>query len=218
MSILVNRHTRVITQGLTGRSGRLHTRLARAYGHGEDCFVAGVHPRRGGESFEGVPIYATVQEARERTGATVSVVYVPPAHAIEAIQEAVDAELDLVVCITEGIPVHDMIRLRERMRDRKTLLLGPSSPGLITPGEIKIGILPGDDHRPGNVGVVSRTGTLTAEAVSQLSEWGLGQSTVVGIGADPVCGLQYVDVLRLFNEDPDTEAVVIVGELGGDAE
>jgi len=218
MPILVDRHTRVITQGVTGRSGRLHTAKCLAYGHGRECFVAGVNPRRAGESFEGMPIYGTVAEARARTGATVSVIYVPPAAAASAIEEAVDAELDLVVCITEGIPVHDMVRLRDRMRGRRTLLLGPNGPGVVTPGEIKIGIMPGQVHTPGPVGVVSRTGSLTVEAVSQLSEWGLGQSTVVGIGADAVIGLREVDVLRLFNEDPHTEAVVIVGEIGGDDE
>jgi succinyl-CoA synthetase alpha subunit len=218
MSILVDRHTRVITQGVTGKSGRLHTAMCRAYGHGGECFVAGVNPRRAGESFEGMPVYGTVAEAKARTGATVSVIYVPPALAAGAIEEAVDADLDLVVCITEGIPVHDMLRIRERLRGRRTRLLGPNGPGIVTPGEVKIGIMPGDVHTPGPVGVISRTGSLTVEAVRQLSEWGLGQSTVVGIGADAVGGLQAVDVLRLFNDDPDTEAVVMVGEIGGDAE
>jgi succinyl-CoA synthetase alpha subunit len=218
MTILVDRHTRVITQGVTGKVGRFHTALCREYAHGREAFVAGVNPNKAGTTFEGMPVFGTVKEAKARTGATVSVIYVPPHFAAAAIAEAVDAELDLVVCITEGIPVRDMIRLRERMRGRKTLLLGPNCPGIITPGEIKIGIMPGDIHTPGNIGVVSRSGTLTYETANQIHEWGLGQSTVVGIGGDPVGGLDHLDILRLFNDDPDTEAVVMVGEIGGDAE
>jgi len=218
MSILVNRHTRVITQGVTGRTGSFHTRLSREYGHGRECFVAGVNPHKAGQDFEGMPVFATVKEAKARTGATVSVIYVPPPFAAAAIDEAVEAELDLVVCITEGIPVRDMIRTRDRMRGRRTLLLGPNGPGIITPGEIRIGIMPGAIHKPGNIGVVSRSGTLTYETAHQLADYGLGQSTVVGIGGDPISGLKHIDVLRLFNDDPDTDAVVIVGEIGGDAE
>ncbi|WP_280152381.1 succinate--CoA ligase subunit alpha [Piscinibacter sp. XHJ-5] len=218
MTILVDRHTRVITQGITGKAGRFHTALCRDYAHGREAFVAGVNPHKGGSTVDGVPVYASVKEARQRTGATVSVIYVPPPFAAAAIAEAVDADLDLVVCITEGIPVRDMIRTRELMQGRRTRLLGPNCPGLITPGEIKIGIMPGDIHTAGNIGVVSRSGTLTYETASQLHDYGLGQSTVIGIGGDPVGGLDYIDVLRLFNDDADTEAVVLVGEIGGDAE
>ncbi|MDR6854065.1 succinate--CoA ligase subunit alpha [Variovorax guangxiensis] len=218
MSILVNRNTRVITQGITGKTGRFHTAMCREYGNGRKCFVAGVNPHKAGESLDGIPVYGTVREARERTGATVSVIYVPPPFAAAAIDEAVDAGIDLVICITEGIPVRDMIRTRHRMQGRKTLLLGPNCPGLITPDEIKIGIMPGHIHQRGRIGVVSRSGTLTYEAASQLAAFGIGQSTVVGIGGDPVGGLAHIDVLKLFNDDPHTDAVVMVGEIGGDAE
>src|SRR5690606_17433686 len=182
MSILVNRDSRVITQGITGKTGQFHTRLCREYAYGQQCFVAGVNPKKPGEQIEGIPVYATVKEAKQLTGATVSVIYVPPAHAAAAIDEAVEADLDLVVCITEGIPVRDMLRTRARMRGRKTLLIGPNCPGIITPGELKIGIMPGAIHKPGRIGVVSRSGTLTYEAVAQLTELGLGQSTCIGIG------------------------------------
>ena len=215
MSILVGKHTKVITQGITGKTGQFHTRMCRDYANGRHCFVAGVTPKKAGEDFEGVPIYATVKEAKEATGATVSVIYVPPPFAASAIDEAVDAGLELVVCITEGIPVRDMIRTRDRMKGGKTLLLGPNCPGVITPDEIKIGIMPGHIHRKGRIGVVSRSGTLTYEAVGQLTELGLGQSTAVGIGGDPVNGLKHVDVLRLFNDDPETDAVIMIGEIGG---
>jgi succinyl-CoA synthetase alpha subunit len=218
MSILANKDTRVITQGVTGKTGSFHTRLSRDHGHGRACFVAGVNPHKAGTTFDGMPVYGTVREAKAHTGATASVIYVPPPFAAAAIDEAVDAELDLVVCITEGIPVRDMIRTRDRMRGSRTLLVGPNCPGVITPGEIRIGIMPGGIHRPGNIGVVSRSGTLTYETAQQLVAYGLGQSTVVGIGGDPVGGLRHVDVLRLFNEDPDTDAVVIVGEIGGSDE
>ena len=215
MSILVSKHTKVITQGITGKTGQFHTRMCRDYANGRHCFVAGVNPKKAGEDFEGVPIYATVKEAKEATGATVSVIYVPPPFAASAIDEAVDAGLELVVCITEGIPVRDMIRTRDRMKGGKTLLLGPNCPGVNTPDEIKIGIMPGHIHRKGRIGVVSRSGTLTYEAVGQLTELGLGQSTAVGIGGDPVNGLKHVDVLRMFNDDPATDAVVMIGEIGG---
>ena len=220
MSILVNKNTKVITQGITGRTGQFHTRMCRDYANGRNCFVAGVHPSKAGEDFEGIPIFATVREARERTGATVSVIYVPPAGAAGAIWEAVDADLDLVICITEGIPTRDMIEVRDRMRKqgRRTLLLGPNCPGVITPDEIKIGIMPGHIHCKGRIGVVSRSGTLTYEAVAQLTELGLGQSSAVGIGGDPVNGLKHVDVLRMFNDDADTDAVVMIGEIGGSDE
>jgi len=177
-----------------------------------------VNPKKAGEDFEGIPIYASVQDAKKATGATVSVIYVPPPFAAGAIDEAVDAGLDLVVCITEGIPVRDMIRTRYKMKGRKTLLLGPNCPGVITPDEIKIGIMPGHIHRKGRIGVVSRSGTLTYEAVGQLTELGLGQSSAVGIGGDPINGLKHVDILKLFNDDPETDAVVMIGEIGGSDE
>jgi succinyl-CoA synthetase alpha subunit len=215
MSILVNKNTKVITQGITGKTGQFHTRMCRDYANGGNCFVAGVNPKKAGEDFEGIPIFATVAEAKQATGATVSVIYVPPSGAAAAIDEAVAADLDLVVCITEGIPVRDMIRTRYRMQGRRTLLLGPNCPGVITPEEIKIGIMPGHIHRKGRIGVVSRSGTLTYEAVAQLTELGLGQSSAVGIGGDPVNGLKHIDVLRLFNDDRETDAVVMIGEIGG---
>ena len=217
MAILIDKHCKVITQGITGKTGQLHTRACREYANGAECFVAGVHPKKAGQDFEGIPIYASVREARDATGATVSVIYVPPAGAAGAIQEAVEADLDLVICITEGIPVRDMVEVRYRMQKqkRKTILLGPNCPGVITPDELKIGIMPGHIHRAGSIGVVSRSGTLTYEAVAQLTELGLGQSTAVGIGGDPVNGLKHVDVLRRFNDDPETEAVVMIGEIGG---
>ncbi len=220
MSILIDRNTRVVTQGITGKTGQFHTRGCRDYAFGRECFVAGVNPRKAGENFEGVPIYGTVREAKEQTGVNASVIYVPPAGAADAIWEAVEAELDIVVCITEGIPVRDMILVRDRMRKAgsRTVLLGPNCPGLITPDEIKIGIMPGHIHRRGRIGVVSRSGTLTYEAVAQLTELGLGQSSAVGIGGDPVNGLKHVDVLRLFNDDPETDAVIMIGEIGGNDE
>src|ERR1700716_3652398 len=218
MSILINKDTKVITQGITGKTGQFHTRMCREYANGKNCSVAGVTPKKGGQSFEGIPIYETVKEAKQATGAAVSVIYVPPPFAAAAIDEAVEAELDLVICITEGIPVRDMIRTRYRMQGRKILLVGPNCPGVITPDEIKIGIMPGHIHKKGPVGVVSRSGTLTYEAVGQLMEVGLAQSSCVGIGGDPVNGLKHVDVLRMFNEDPQTEAVIMVGEVGGAGE
>jgi succinyl-CoA synthetase alpha subunit len=218
MSILINKDTKVITQGITGKTGQFHTRMCREYANGKNCFVAGVNPKKAGEDFEGIPIYGTVKDAKAQTGATVSVIYVPPPFAAAAIDEAVDADIDLVICITEGIPVMDMIRTKNRMKGKKTILLGPNCPGLITPDEIKIGIMPGHIHRKGRIGVVSRSGTLTYEAAGQLAEFGLGQSTVVGIGGDPVSGLKHIDVMQMFNDDPDTDAVIMVGEIGGDAE
>ena len=224
MSILVDRNTRVITQGITGKTGQYHTRMCRDYANGRECFVAGVNPKKAGEDFEGIPIFATVKEAAKNTGATVSVIYVPPAGAAAAIWEAVEAELDLAICITEGIPVRDMLEVRSRMRERearggkKTLLLGPNCPGLITPDEIKIGIMPGHIHRKGRIGVVSRSGTLTYEAVAQITEVGLGQSTAVGIGGDPINGLKHIDIMKLFNDDPETDAVIMIGEIGGSDE
>ena len=218
MSILINQNSRVMTQGITGKTGQFHTRMCREYANGNHCFVAGVNPRKPGEDFEGIPVFATVKEAKEATSANVSVIYVPPPHAAAAIDEAVDAELDLVICITEGIPVRDMIRTRYKMLGKKTRLIGPNCPGIITPDEIKIGIMPGYIHKKGRIGVVSRSGTLTYEAVAQLMEQGLGQSTCVGIGGDPVNGLKHIDVMQLFNEDDETDAVLMVGEIGGSDE
>lgn len=221
MSILINKNTKVITQGMTGKTGQFHTEKCQEYANGKNCFVAGVNPKKAGESLFDIPIYATVKDAAVDTGATVSVIYVPPAGAGEAIWEAVDADLDLVICITEGIPVRDMLEVRSRMKrkvasgGKETLLLGPNCPGLITPEEIKIGIMPGHIHRKGRIGVVSRSGTLTYEAVAQLTEIGLGQSSAVGIGGDPINGLKHIDVMRMFNDDPETDAVIMIGEIGG---
>ena len=221
MSILINKDTRVITQCITGKTGQFHTRMCRDYANGRNCFVAGVNPKKAGEDFEGIPIFANVAEAAKNTGATVSVIYVPPAGAAAAIWEAVEADLDLAICITEGIPVRDMLEVRNRMKakeakgGKKTLLLGPNCPGLITPEQIKIGIMPGHIHKAGRVGVVSRSGTLTYEAVAQLTELGIGQSSAVGIGGDPINGLKHIDVMKLFNDDPDTDAVIMIGEIGG---
>jgi len=221
MSILINKDTKVITQGITGKTGQFHTRGCRDYANGKAAFVAGVNPKKAGEDFEGIPIFANVTEAAKATGATVSVIYVPPAGAAAAILEAVEADLDLVIAITEGIPVRDMAIVRDTMRrkelagGKKTLLLGPNCPGLITPEEIKIGIMPGHIHRKGRIGIVSRSGTLTYEAVAQVTELGLGQSSAVGIGGDPINGLKHIDVLQLFNDDPDTDAVIMIGEIGG---
>ncbi|MET0507482.1 MAG: succinate--CoA ligase subunit alpha [Burkholderiaceae bacterium] len=217
MSILIDKNTRVMTQGITGKTGQFHTRMCREYANGKACFVAGVNPKRAGEDFEGVPIFGSVSDARDKTGATVSVIYVPPAGAAEAIWEAVAADLELVICITEGIPVRDLMVVRDRMRreNRKSLLLGPNCPGLITPDEIKIGIMPGHIHRKGRIGIVSRSGTLTYEAVGQVTQLGLGQSSAVGIGGDPINGLKHIDILQLFNDDPETDAVIMIGEIGG---
>ncbi len=221
MSILIDKNTKVITQGITGKTGQFHTRMCRDYANGRACFVAGVNPKKAGEDFEGIPIHASVAEAKSATGATVSVIYVPPAGAAAAIWEAVQADLDLAICITEGIPVRDMMEVRARMRakeaagGKQTLLLGPNCPGLITPDEIKIGIMPGHIHRKGRIGVVSRSGTLTYEAVAQVTELGMGQSSAVGIGGDPINGLKHIDVLKLFNDDPETEGVIMIGEIGG---
>ena len=221
MSIYINKNTKVITQGITGKTGQFHTRMCRDYANGRQAFVAGVNPKKAGEDFEGIPIFANVSEAAAATGATVSVIYVPPAGAAAAIWEAVQANLDLAICITEGIPVRDMLEVRSRMKakeaagGKRTLLLGPNCPGLITPEEIKIGIMPGHIHRKGRIGVVSRSGTLTYEAVAQLTEIGLGQSSAVGIGGDPINGLKHIDVMRAFNDDPDTDAVIMIGEIGG---
>lgn len=215
MSVLVNKNTRVVTQGITGKTGAFHTRACREYG---TQMIAGVTPGKGGQDFEGIPLYDTVHEAKKQAGANVSIIYVPPPFAADAIMEAVDADLDLVICITEGIPVLDMLKVATYMQGRRTRLIGPNCPGIITPGEAKIGIMPGFIHKPGRIGVVSRSGTLTYEAVFQLSHLGMGQSTCIGIGGDPLNGTNFIDCLKMFNEDPDTDAVVMIGEIGGDAE
>jgi succinyl-CoA synthetase alpha subunit len=215
MSILINKDSRVVTQGITGKTGMFHTHHSIAYANGKDCYVAGVTPKKGGQVVEGVPVYNTVAEAKQATGCNVAVNYVPPPFAAAAIDEAVDAEMDVVICITEGIPVKDMIRTRDRMRGSNTILIGPNCPGVITPEELKIGIMPGYIHKKGRIGVVSRSGTLTYEVVDQLSKLGMGQSTCVGIGGDPVNGLKHVDVMKMFNDDPETDGVVMCGEMGG---
>ncbi|PSB92356.1 succinate--CoA ligase subunit alpha [Candidatus Pandoraea novymonadis] len=217
MSILINKDTKVITQGITGKTGQFHTRMCREYANGKNAYVGGVNPKRAGENFEGIPIFGSVKDAKNQTGANVSVIYVPPASAAAAIWEAVEAELDLVICITEGIPVRDMIELKAQMKEcgSRTLLLGPNCPGVITPDELKIGIMPGHIHKKGRIGVVSRSGTLTYEAVGQLTALGLGQSSAVGIGGDPINGLKHIDVMKMFNDDPDTDAVIMIGEIGG---
>ncbi|MDX2166745.1 MAG: succinate--CoA ligase subunit alpha [Deltaproteobacteria bacterium] len=215
MSVLVNKNTRVLTQGITGATGQFHTKACKEYG---TQMVAGVTPGKGGTAFEGIPIFDTVVQAVDATGANASVIYVPPPFAADAIMEAADAGIPLVICITEGIPVLDMMRVKRYLEGRPTRLIGPNCPGIITPGECKIGIMPGYIHKPGKVGVVSRSGTLTYEAVHQLTQAGHGQSTCIGIGGDPINGTNFVDALRLFQDDPDTEAVILIGEIGGTAE
>ena len=215
MSILVDENTRVICQGITGKQGMFHTRQAIAYG---TKMVGGVTPGKGGEKMDGLPIFNTVAEAVRETGAKTSVIYVPAPYAADAIMEAVDAEVDLIVCITEGTPVLDMVAVKGYLTGKKSRLLGPNCPGVISPGKCKIGIMPGYIHRPGSIGVVSRSGTLTYEAVDQVTRLGLGQSTCVGIGGDPITGLSFVDVLEYFSRDPQTEAVILIGEIGGASE
>ncbi|MCB0355407.1 MAG: succinate--CoA ligase subunit alpha [Bdellovibrionales bacterium] len=215
MAILVNKNTKVICQGFTGANGTFHSEQAIAYG---TKMVGGVTPGKGATKHLNLPVFDTVEDAVEKTGANASVIYVPPPFAADAIMEAVDADLDLVICITEGIPVLDMVKVRRFMEGKKTRLIGPNCPGVITPGECKIGIMPGHIHKPGRIGVLSRSGTLTYEAVGQLTAIGLGQSTCVGIGGDPVNGTNFIDVLELYNADPNTDAVIMIGEIGGTAE
>jgi len=215
MSILVDKNTRVLTQGITGATGQFHTRACREYG---TQMVAGVVPGKGGTDFEGIPIFDTVEAARPATGCNATVIYVPPPFAADAMLEAIAGGIELVICITEGVPVLDMVRVKHYLKGSKSRLIGPNCPGVITPGQCKIGIMPGYIHKPGHVGVVSRSGTLTYEAVHQLTQLGIGQSSCVGIGGDPIVGSGHIDVLELFNRDPDTHAVILIGEIGGTAE
>jgi succinyl-CoA synthetase alpha subunit len=216
MSILVNKDTRLLVQGITGNAGTFHAKACMEYGTN---VVAGVTPARGGETFEGkVPVFDTVKEARDATECNASVIFVPAPFAADSILEAADSGIELIICITEGIPVMDMMRAKAFLRGTNSRLIGPNCPGIITPGECKIGIMPGYIHKPGSIGVISRSGTLTYEAVWQLSERGYGQSTCIGIGGDPINGTSHLDALKLFNDDPDTEAVILIGEIGGSAE
>jgi succinyl-CoA synthetase alpha subunit len=215
MSILVDKNTRVLTQGITGATGQLHTRACKEYG---TQMVGGVVPGKGGTDFEGIPIFDTVEQARKATGCNATVIYVPPAFAADAMLEAAAAGIELIICITEGVPILDMVKVKAYLAGTESRLIGPNCPGIITPGECKIGIMPGYIHKPGDIGVVSRSGTLTYEAVYQLTQLGIGQSTCIGIGGDPIVGTTHIDALELFNQDPKTRAVIMIGEIGGTAE
>jgi succinyl-CoA synthetase alpha subunit len=215
MSVLVNSNSKIVVQGITGRTGLFHTRQCRDYGTN---VVAGVTPGKGGTVLEGVPVFDTVEDAVREAGADVSMIFVPPPGAADAVLEAAAAGIGLAVCITEGIPVRDMVLVKRKLQETSTVMIGPNCPGIITPGECKVGIMPGDIHKKGRIGVVSRSGTLTYEAVKQLSVIGLGQSTCIGIGGDPIIGLNFIDALRLFNDDDETEGVFMIGEIGGGAE
>src|SRR5882762_892131 len=215
MSILVDKNTRVLTQGITGATGQLHTRACKEYG---TQMVGGVVPGKGGTDFEGIPIFDTVEQARKSTGCDATVIYVPPAFAADAILEAASAGIELIICITEGVPILDMVKVKSYLANSNSRLIGPNCPGIITPGECKIGIMPGYIHKRGSVGVVSRSGTLTYEAVWQLTLLGIGQSTCIGIGGDPIIGTAFIDALELFQKDPGTEAILMMGEIGGNAE
>ena len=215
MGVLLSENTKVITQGITGKSGLFHTKLSHEYA---PRFVGGVTPGKGGQVVEGLPVFDTVVEAKEKTGANASMIFVPPPFAADAILEAIDAEIELIVCITEGIPVLDMVPVKKALERSNSRPIGPNCPGIITPGVCKIGIMPGHVHKPGKVGIISKSGTLTYEAVGQTSALGLGQSTCIGIGGDPIIGSNYIDLLPLFEKDPDTEAIVLIGEIGGDLE
>ncbi|RLE05810.1 MAG: succinate--CoA ligase subunit alpha, partial [Candidatus Aminicenantes bacterium] len=215
MSILIDEKTRVVVQGITGSEGTFHTQKMQEYG---TKVVAGVTPGKGGQVHLGVPVYNTVAEAVEKEGANAAAIFVPPFFAADAIMEAAEAGVNLVVCITEGIPTFDMIKVKQFLKDKSTHLIGPNTPGIISPGKCKIGIMPGHIHTPGTIGIISRSGTLTYEAVQQVSQQGDGQSTAIGIGGDPIVGLKFIDLLKMFKEDEETEAVILIGEIGGSAE
>lgn len=216
MSIIVGKNTKVITQGITGKSGEFHTKLSHEYA---PRFVGGVTPGKGGSTHLGLPVFDTVKDAREKTGANASMIFVPPPFAADAILEAISAEIETIVCITEGIPVMDMIPVKKALdRSKKSILIGPNCPGIITPGECKIGIMPGHIHKRGKIGIISKSGTLTYESVGQTTALGLGQTTCIGIGGDPIGGLSYIELLAMFEKDPETEAIIMIGEIGGDLE
>ncbi len=215
MAILIDKNTRVITQGITGKSGQFHTRLSHEYA---PRFVGGVTPSKGGQKIEGLPIFDTVRDAKKHTNCNASMIFVPPPFAADAILEAIEAEIELIVCITEGIPVKDMLAVKKALDRSSSRLIGPNCPGVITPGQCKIGIMPGHIHKPGKVGIISKSGTLTYEAVHQTTLAGLGQSSCIGIGGDPIIGTTFIDLLQMFEEDKDTDSIVVIGEIGGDAE